>query len=78
MNYILIEAIGWIAMCITISSFFFSNMRTLRTANFIGCLIWMVYGSLLSSFPIVLTNIAILLTHAFWFLKNPKTKDLIK
>lgn len=75
---ILIEAIGWIAMSITISSFFFQKMRTLRTINLIGCLIWMVYGTLLVSTPIVLTNVAIGLTHAFWFIKNPKSKDLIK
>ena len=74
----LIEVIGWIAMCITISSFFFQKMRTLRTINFIGCLLWMIYGTLLVSAPIVLTNVAIGLTHAFWFMKNPKSKDLIK
>lgn len=74
---ILIELIGWIAMGITISSFFFQKMRTLRTINLIGCLLWMVYGTLLVSVPIVLTNMAIAATHAFWFVKNPKTKDNI-
>ena len=69
---LLIEAIGWIAMALTISSFFFQEMKTLRTINLIGCIIWMCYGALILSFPIVLTNVAIALTHAFWFLKNSK------
>ncbi len=74
---ILIELIGWIAMAITISSFFFQRMRTLRIINFIGCLIWMVYGTLLVSAPIVLTNVAIGLTHAFWFIRNSNKEDNI-
>ena len=69
----LIEAIGWIAMALTISSFFFAEMKTLRTINLIGCLVWMSYGACIESFPVVLTNVAIALTHAFWFIKNSKS-----
>ena len=68
----LIEAIGWIAMALTISSFFFQEMKTLRIINLIGCIVWMCYGALIVSVPVVLTNVAIALTHAFWFLKNSK------
>ena len=68
-----IEAIGWVAMAITIASFFFSEMKKLRTINFIGCLVWMLYGTLLVSAPIVLTNVAIGLTHTLWFLRKEKT-----
>lgn len=68
-----IEAIGWVAMAITITSFFFSEMKKLRTINFIGCLVWMLYGTLLVSAPIVLTNVAIGLTHTLWFLRKEKT-----
>jgi hypothetical protein len=78
MNPILVEALGWIAMFITISSFFFHQMKTLRVVNLIGCLVWMIYGTLIVSTPIVLTNVAILLTHAFWFMKNSKAVDRIK
>jgi hypothetical protein len=78
MNSTLVEALGWIAMFITISSFFFQQMKTLRIVNFVGCLVWMIYGTLIVSAPIVLTNVAIVLTHAFWFMKNSKAVDSIK
>lgn len=67
-----IEIIGWVAMCITISSFFFSEMEKLRTVNLIGCLAWIFYGSLLFSVPIIVTNIAIGVTHVHWFLKDSR------
>jgi hypothetical protein len=68
-----IEAIGWVAMAITVSSFLFSEMKTLRIVNFIGCLVWMLYGTLLISVPIILTNMVIGLTHAVWFMRKEKT-----
>ena len=71
---ILIEIIGWVAMCITISSFFFQEMKTLRIVNLIGCLIWMVYGTAIVSTPIVITNVAIGLSHLYWFLNTSKDK----
>jgi hypothetical protein len=73
----LIEVIGWIAMCITISSFFFAEMKTLRIINLIGCLIWMIYGTAIVSTPIVITNAAIALSHLYWFLNIPKDKKSI-
>jgi hypothetical protein len=69
-----IEALGWIAMVVTISSFAFTNMRSLRGINIFGCALWIFYGGLISSPQIIITNLAILSIHGIWFLRN-RQKD---
>jgi len=67
-----IEALGWIAMAVTISSFAFTNMRSLRGMNILGCALWIVYGGLISSPQIIVTNLAIVSIHGIWFFRNRK------
>ena len=62
-------------MAITISSFFFQKMKTLRLVNLIGCLFWIEYGLMLGSTPVVLTNVAIGSTHVFWFIRNSRKEE---
>ena len=64
------EALGYLAMTLTMLSFAFSDMRTLRGVNVLACLIWIVYGLLMSSNPIILTNVAIASVHIIWFVRN--------
>lgn len=67
-----IEALGWVAMAVTISSFAFTDMRTLRGMNILGCSLWIVYGGLISSPQIIATNLAICSAHGLWFFRNRK------
>ena len=59
-------------MVVTISSFAFTNMRVLRGINILGCVLWIVYGGLISSPQIIITNLAIVSIHGVWFFRNRK------
>ena len=65
-----IEALGWVAMAITISSFVFTDMKVLRGMNILGCALWIVYAGLISSPQIIVTNLAIVSIHIIWFIRN--------
>ena len=67
------EYVGYIASGIVLLSFLMGNIFVLRIINTIGCGIFIFYGVLLGSIPIILTNSAIVLINAYYlFLKNNK------
>lgn len=70
-----ITALGIIATAITVSSFLFNNLRTIRFVNFIGCLVWLIYGGIQSDMPIILVNSIIASIHIFSFIKAESKND---
>ena len=71
----LISAIGIIATLITIGSFLFNDIKTIRMVNFIGCLVWLLYGSLKVDYPVIVVNFAIAVIHTFSFIKAEEKND---
>lgn len=68
------EVIGYLASFFVLLSFFNKDLRKLRLVNSLGCLLFVVYGVLLNSIPIIITNVAILLVNGYYLLqKNTKT-----
>jgi hypothetical protein len=47
-------------------------MRKLRMVNLVGCLLWIGYGFILMSKPVIFVNISIALVHSYWLIKNRK------
>jgi hypothetical protein len=69
----MIELLGYLAMALTMLSFAFSDMEVLRRVNLLGCIVWIAYGLLMSSNPIIFTNVAIASVHIFSIYKaKPK------
>lgn len=68
MNWV--EFLGYLAVAVTLSSFAVKDMLRLRILNGLGALLWVVYGLLLGSNPVVLTNACIIVLHGYWFLKR--------
>jgi len=69
----MIEILGYLAMALTMLSFAFSDMEILRRVNLLGCIVWIAYGLLMSSNPIIFTNVAIASVHIFSIYKaKPK------
>ena len=66
------EIVGYLASFFVLLSFFNKDMRKLRLVNSIGCALFVTYGILLMSIPIVITNIAILLVNAYYLLMKKK------
>ncbi len=73
MEFSLTEAIGYLASLFVLLSFFNKDMRKLRLVNSIGCSLFIIYGLLLSSIPIIITNVAILGVNVYylWIKKEP-------
>jgi hypothetical protein len=68
----LTEWVGYLAMTVLLVSFMMKNVTKLRVINSIGCLFFVIYGSLISQYPIVITNAAIILINFYYlfFKKN--------
>ena len=65
-----ISIIGIIATLITIGSFLFKEIKDIRMVNFIGCLVWLLYGSLNLDFPVITVNSAIAMIHLYSVIKS--------
>lgn len=65
------EIIGYLASLFVLLSFFNKDLRKLRIVNSVGCALFVAYGVLLGSIPIIITNVAILLVNSYYlFLKK--------
>jgi|TARA_B100000780_G_scaffold239358_1_gene181069 hypothetical protein len=68
----LTEWVGYLAMTVLLISFMMKNVTKLRVINSLGCLFFVIYGSLISQYPIVITNAAIIVINFYYlfFKKN--------
>lgn len=64
------EYIGYAASIAVLISFLMKKMRPLRIVNIIGCALFVTYGALLGSIPIIITNAAICCVHIYFLSKN--------
>lgn len=68
-----IEWFGYLASFFVLLSFLMRNIKTLRYVNTLGCMFFVVYGVLLDSWPIIITNAAIIMVNIYYlFINNPK------
>lgn len=68
MEFNYIEIIGYLASIVLLLSFLKKDIKQLRIVNSIGCALFVTYGVLLSSYPIVITNLAIILINGYQLL----------
>lgn len=67
------EIVGYLASLLVLVSFLMRNLRTLRIVNCVGCAAFIVYGFMLAiSWPIVITNVAIVVINLVYLLKPKK------
>jgi hypothetical protein len=68
--------IGWLATAVVASSYFARQPRMLRWIQAAGAVIWMTYGILIGSMPVIVANIivaAAALYSSFSQAKSPRT-----
>ncbi|MEG9328059.1 inner membrane protein [Salinimicrobium catena] len=70
-----IEWIGYLASLVLLLSFLMRNITTLRYINSMGCFLFVIYGVLLGSWPIAITNGAIILINIYYLFINRKTAE---
>ncbi len=74
MSYI--EVLGYIAMVTVACSFLLKDVSKLRFVNSIGCLLFVVYGLLVQSYPVVGLNIFVVLINGYYIFKALKNNFL--
>lgn len=64
------EYIGYAASLMVLVSFLMKNIVTLRMVNIVGCLLFVTYGILLGSIPIIIANFAICMINSYYLIKH--------
>jgi hypothetical protein len=69
-----VEYVGYAASFFVLLSFLMKRMLQLRLVNIVGCLFFIAYGFLLPdiSWPIIITNAAIVSVNLFYLLRTKK------
>lgn len=55
----MISLIGWLATALVTASYFFRNHKTLRMMQALGAVVWLTYGVLINSKPVIVANIIV-------------------
>lgn len=71
------EWIGYLASAAVLGSFLMKKIRMLRIVNTVGCSLFVAYGFILPqiSWPIIFTNVAIIVVNAYYLAKTTKTVE---
>jgi len=67
--------IGYVASVLLALSLLVNNDLKFRWLNMFGCLSFIIYGILITAFPIILTNSILLLINAYYLIKTYSTKE---
>jgi hypothetical protein len=73
MNWI--EGLGYFATLVTLVSMMVKDMVYLRVINSVGCLLWIGYGMMTESIPVLMVNTIILAIHIFKLIELKETED---
>ena len=73
----LTEWIGYLSSFFVAISFFMRNIIRLRIVNSIGCIAFIVYGALIDSWPVIITN-AVIVGVNFYYLFINKAQQRVK
>jgi hypothetical protein len=58
-------SIGWGATAVVVASYFCKGERTLRAVQFVGAAMWMTYGIVINSAPVVVANVMVMAAAAW-------------
>ncbi len=65
------EWVGYLASLGVLISFLMKDIKVLRLVNSVGCALFVAYGFLLGSIPVIVTNTAILCINFYYlFIKK--------
>lgn len=60
------DILGYIATIVTLLSFTVKEQHKLRLLNSSGACLWVLYGYLITSTPVIVTNALILVLNSRW------------
>lgn len=59
MSLSLADSIGWMATAVFVASYFFSKPTMLRGLQMLGAALWMTFGLLIASMPVIVANVLV-------------------
>ena len=65
MSHAAIDLMGWAATAVFVGSYFFASPSLLRGAQMMGALLWLSYGILIGSAPVIVANVLVFLAAAW-------------
>ena len=68
-----IEIIGYLAPAFLVLSFLFKDVFKLRLINSVGCVFFIIYGFLISAYPVVIANAIIVGINLYYLLFKKKS-----
>ncbi len=72
------ELIGYAASAVLLFSFTRKDVKKLRWFNSLGCLLFVAYGFMLNSIPVILTNLSIIAINIYYlFFQKTDTSSSI-
>ncbi|MFC3023326.1 YgjV family protein [Vibrio zhugei] len=75
MDLTTIEIMGYAASIMVALSLTMKDIVKLRIINFIGCIIFCIYGSLIGAWPVVATNVFISIVNVYYLYKMRKSSS---
>ena len=65
MTHFWIAALGWVATCVFVASYFFAKPSRLRGLQMLGALLWVTYGALIGAWPVIIANLLVFAAAAW-------------
>ncbi|WP_079721060.1 PQ-loop repeat-containing protein [Salegentibacter holothuriorum] len=72
----LTEWIGYLSSFFIAISFFMRNIVKLRIINTLGCILFVIYGILIDSWPVIIANGIIVFVNFYYLFINKKQQKL--
>jgi len=69
MNLSMPDAMGWAATAVFVASYFFSKPTMLRGLQMLGAALWMAFGVLISSKPVIVSNVLVFAAAAWTLMR---------
>jgi hypothetical protein len=66
------DTIGWIATLVFVGSYFFARPAALRVCQMLGAVLWIGYGCLIASKPVIASNLLVF-AAATWTLTRKRS-----
>lgn len=69
----MIAAIGWLATAIVVASYFTKGERALRVVQILGAVMWMAYGFVINSAPVIVANVLVMAAATWTAMRKAPT-----
>lgn len=64
------NAVGWTATAVFVTSYFFSRPAMLRGLQMLGSALWMTFGLLIASKPVIVSNVLVFAAAGWTLLRD--------